>query len=182
MNTVERPKRDHAPEERWQHGADRAETNGTQHVASTIAALRRSNKIGDAEVVAAGRFYADFAFASGARDPEKGGSGGGADGYSAAQIDAITHWNAAVYAIGAFNAVKVEQVVIFEISIRSLAGGKGGRDHGKETAKVCNALKTLSDHYAKLDGSRPGRASPIRAASVDRDATISLAFGGTDVR
>lgn len=162
--------RDHAPFQRWQHGSAWTATDGTQHVASTVAALRKSGKIGDPEVAAAARFYSDYAFASGAHDPEKSGSGGSVDGYNISQIDAITRTNAVKVALGSQH-VWVRLTVIYEVSIRTLADGKDGRAHGKATQQVCEALKALADHYAETDGSRQGQASRIRAVSVDRGAT-----------
>lgn len=162
--------RDHAPFQRWQHGSAWTATDGTQHVASTVAALRKSGKIGDPEVAAAARFYADYAFASGAHDPEKSGSGGSVDGYNISQIDAITRTNAVKVALKSEPWLLVFRIVVNEQSLRHLAGGNGFR-RDRILGKVLAALKALSDHYANTDGSRAGKASPIRALGVARGAT-----------
>lgn len=163
--------RDHAPFQRWQHGSAWTATDGTQHVASTVAALRKSGKIGDPEVAAAARFYSDYAFASGAHDPEKSGSGGSVDGYNISQIDAITHFNAAVRAVGPVAADDLSAVVIAERSTMYLAGGRDGRARVKVALRVSASLKSLSDHYAARDGARAGKSSSIRAVYVAQGAT-----------
>ena len=148
--------RDAAPAERWQHGTDAALTpSGAQRSVRPVDTLRRYNRIGDAEVAAATRFYDDWAFSVGARDPEKSGSGGGVDGYNISQIDAITRLNAARAAFGPGDALLLHAVVIDERSMDTLAGGSASvRD--RVTKAVAALLKKLSDHYAEVD-SRPKR-------------------------
>ena len=162
---------DSAPPERWQHGAAYGATYGVQHVASPVMALRKSGKIGDAAVLAADRYYRDYAFAAGARDPEATGSGGGVDGYSIAQIMAIGAYRDAAQAVGIISNGILMAVVVMEISLATMAGGRSGAARARVTGDVVKALTALADHYAEKDGSRPGRSTPIRAASVDRDAT-----------
>ena len=149
--------RDTAPAERWQHGSDAALTpQGAQRVVHPVDTLRRHNRIGDAEVAAAWRFLDDWALSVGARDPEKSGSGGGVDGFSMAQINAITHLNAARAVFGPGDGLLLHAVVIDRRSMHHLAGGKDGRIQQRITVKVAALLKRLSDHYAEAD-SRPKR-------------------------
>lgn len=170
------PPRDaqHAPAERWRHGSD-AETSdtGAQQVARPVARLRKLGKIGDAEVVAADRFYRDAAFAMGARDGQKTGTGGGQAGFSAAQIDAITRYRQAANALSLDQFWLLLRVVVEEVSIYALAGA-AGRPHGRVQAAAAAALKALSAHYAAIDGAKPGSGARMRASTVSLPDTAGM--------
>ena len=162
-----RTPRDAAPAERWQHGTDAEVVEGRQQIARPVLALRKSGRIGDAEVEAAGRFYRDYALGMhGARDSTASGSGGGAQGFSAAMIDALTGYRAACQALGNYHTDLLRVVVVEECSISSTAG-RSARERERAAQRVAEALKALADHYANADGARPGKASPIRAIFVD---------------
>ena len=139
---------------------------GVQRVARPVDALLRSGRVSDAEVASADRFYNDYAFATGARDPEKSGGGGGVDGYNISQLDAITNTSAVRRAMGPGNMLLLVAFVIDERSISSLAGGSASvRERLTKTVTVI--LKRLTEHYAQRDGAAPGTGSKIRAVIVD---------------
>ena len=162
-----RTPRDAAPAERWQHGTVAEVIEGRQQIARPVLALRKSGRIGDAEVEAAGRFYRDYALGMfGARDAMASGSGGGAQGFSAAMIDALTGYRAACQALGNYHTDLLRVVVVEECSLTAFAG-RSARHRERAAQSVAEALKALADHYAKVDGARPGKHSPIRAIFVD---------------
>ena len=166
------PPRAHAPQERWQHGTEPVLHEGRQQIARPVDMLRAKGSIGDAEVQAANRYYEDYAFGvHGAEIEQRGGSGGGVDGYSIAQIEALGRYLDVGRVLG--NAAKglLHAVIIGECSIRSLAGDNS-RARMRLSSAIVVTLKDLADLYAKMDGARPAKASRIRAASVDQGATI----------
>lgn len=166
-----RPPRAHAPDERWQHGADPVVVDGQQRVQRPVDALRAKGSIGDAEVQAASRYYEDYAFGvHGAEIEQRGGSGGGVDGYSIAQIEALGRYQDVRRALGTYKFGLLNAVVIDELSIRNIAGPKTVA-RAKKAVEVSALLKELAGVYSKLDGAKPGKPSPIRATIVDLWAT-----------
>ena len=137
---------DHAPDERWQRGAEAvlcgnegvshrgnasipggsasvpAGERPVQRLDSGLAQLRRTDKIGDREVAAATRWRGDYELGNfGARDPEKSGSGGGVDGYNISSIDALTRYRSAKAAVGAFGDSLLVAFVSDGLSLNAIA-------------------------------------------------------------
>ena len=172
--------RDTAPAQRWQHGVEAEVIDGRQQVARPVAALRKSGRIGDAEVEAAARFYRDYALGMcGARDAERAGGGGGQAGFAAAVIDAMGAYQDVRRALGRRDFDYAVGLVVEERSLRALAGGRGGRMAMRVAGLAGDALRALADHYAKVDGAPPAKASKIRAIVVSDTDTISLDRGNT---
>lgn len=157
--------RDAAPGERWQHGAEpEVVAAGRQQVARPVLALRRSGKVGDAEVAAAERYYADYALAlCGARDMERIGAGGGVQAFFAATVDAVTRYREAAQAIGPRGDALLRLVVVEEMSCTAL-GARLGTNHHDAGGRVATVLEVLADHYAAVDRKRSAPVTIAMAA------------------
>lgn len=146
-----------APAERWQHGVEAVVTEGRQQIVRPVTLLHRSGRVGDAEVLAASRYYDDYSFGvCGAADEGRGGSGGGVDGYNIAAIEALGAYLDVGRTLGRDVATTLRLHVICEFSVRALVGG-GARAREKQAAKFTAALKALADHYSNTDGARPAK-------------------------
>ena len=161
----------HAPRERWQHGSDYdvVELSGhvvarrVQRASGAVEALRRSNRIGDAEVGAAGRWVADFErsmrssyvdpAAAGIRAP--GGNNAGPEMRWLAGIDAATRCQQVRAAIGAHAEARLIAYCHFGRSLRSCVmaetGGVGGAAMNRAATEFADILKTLVAHYVEAD-------------------------------
>lgn len=132
----------HAPPERWQHGAQfEIGNDGTQRVQHPAYVLLRRGKIGGAEVEAAERYYRDYALGWEHRVT-------GDD--SASPGD---HLYAFIHARNAVGAAQAQALAI-------------GVLNDTPCGNLAYSLMVLADHYAKVDGARPAPAARIRAVSV----------------
>ena len=140
-----------APSRRWAHGTEFEVTpGGRQQIAPPVAALRRSGKLGDAEVTAAERFYRDYALVNGSRDPDRVGGGGGQQGFSAMVLDAQTRYRQAVRTLGPRASSLLHLVVIEEMSCRAISA-RMGSNHEDVGSRVAAALEVLAAHYETVD-------------------------------
>jgi hypothetical protein len=140
---------------------------GRQQVGRPVVALRAKGSISDGEVVAATRYYDDYAFGvHGADIATRAGSGGGVDGYSIAQIEALGRYLDVMRGLGPLTAAILDTFVIHEKTIRAMAGPSGARQKQLSTI-VVTALKDLADHYDRVDNARPAKS---HGRFVDRRA------------
>lgn len=145
--------------------------DGAWRIPSAVAALRRSGKIGDAEVQAADRFAADYAFGIvGARisDPNhtRGthAPGGVETAAMVARLDAATRYREAREALGR-GAWLLHAICTDELTIRQCSVILMVREHAA-SERAATLFGVLADHYARKDGAKKGAAAPIRAAVV----------------
>ncbi|MCB8881675.1 hypothetical protein ACELLULO517_15615 [Acidisoma cellulosilytica] len=167
QQTSSEDKIDKAPRERWQHGTQGIEieigkpgdavlARRVQRIDTPVLSLHRSRKIGDAEVVAAARWLADYESGRRSRYVHPatagigGGSAAGADGVLLWGLDASTKLRAANQAIGRDGEALLIQAVHLGMSIDSIR-----KDWQCRWGDVCHALKTtllaLSTHYQNVD-------------------------------
>lgn len=177
-----------APAERWQRGAEGqeeplpGEVRPTQRADSGLQQLRRTDKIGDRELVAATRWRGDYELgACGARDPAKSGSGGGVDGYNISAIDALTRYWSAKAAVGGFGDSLLVAFVSDGLSLNAIARSleaeraaaeKAGRPTGGTwsrqdlTGALVVVLTRLGEHYAEIDALKAKDLPPWERSRV----------------
>ena len=161
----------HAPRERWSHGQDYdvIEISGpvaarrVQRATGAIESLRRSNRIGDAEVSAAGRWVGDFerSMRSSYVDPSTagirapGGSNTGPELRWLAGLDAATRCAQVRQALGAHAEARLVCHVHYGRSLRARVqaetGGVGGSAMNRAATEFADILKTLVAHYVDAD-------------------------------
>ncbi len=161
----------HAPRERWQHGGDfevialdgPVAARRVQRASGAVEALRRSGRIGDAEVGAANRWVADFErnmrssyvdpSTAGIRAP--GGTNVGPEMRWLAGLDAATRCAQACQALGTHAEVRLVCQVHFGRSLRSRVmaetGGVGGTAMAKAATELADILRALTAHYQAAD-------------------------------
>lgn len=131
-----------------------------------VMALRQSGKIGPAEVIAAERWYRDYAFGlCGARESGASGSGGGSDGFSAARVDAITRYNRAKAALGTAGDALLRAFVADGVSLTRTAELANMNPHNL-SGMVALVLIQLAEHYNREDGS--GFKPPLWAIALSQ--------------
>lgn len=182
---------DHAPDERWQRGAEGreeplpGEVRPTQRADSGLAQLRRTDKIGDREVAAATRWRGDYELgACGARDPAKSGSGGGVDGYIINAIDALTRYRSAKASVGAFGDSLLVAFVSDGLSLNAIARSleaerSAAEEAGRHTGGVWSrqdltgalvvVLTRLGEHYAEIGAMKHKDLPPWERSRVQDD-------------
>lgn len=135
-----------------------------QRVQSGVLALRQSGKIGDAEVAAAERWYADYALAEhGAASPALAGSGGGAGCFLDAQLQAIGNYRAVRTGLGEHLDLRLRVYVGEGLSLRKMSA-ELGIDQKTVCGMLVADLQTLANFYAIWDGAR--RAGAVVRESV----------------
>ena len=158
-----------APRERWSHGGDydvieldgAVEARRVQRVSGAVDALRRSGRVGDAEVGAAARWVGDFerSLRSSYCDPATagirgGGSNSGPELRWAGGIDAATRLQQVRVALGADGVALLVAHVHLELSLRAAAevtGATGGAARGRAADVLAGVLRELAAHYVECD-------------------------------
>lgn len=164
------PNRALAPPERWNHGEDSAVVGGRQQILGPVELLRRMGRVGDAEVTAGARYYADYAFGvHGVRDDGAGGRGGGVDGYNIAAIEALGAFLDVGRRLGHRTSDVLYAHVILECSLRAIHSGSRAREAAAK--QLAKALKALVEHYATVDGTPTGAQARIRVIHVAGEAS-----------
>lgn len=133
-----------------------------------VTALRRSGKIGDAEVLAAERWLRDYSLGvHGYFDSEPGRASGGGDAHTAgfARAKAADAYRSAAQAVGRYLNDVLLSLVAGELGTRAL-----GRIWDVNDQVACGiavaALKRLSDHYtADSEVITGGASGEIRSAA-----------------
>ena len=139
-----------APAERWNHGAEEAAVDSVQRVCDGVAKLAKTGKIGAGEVLAAERWYRDYALSvMGVFDAPPGSSSGGGDAHTAgfARAKATQAFREALAAVWTHGAYLLRMVVACNWSMAAIA--KKSAVHNSEvTGMVIATLRRLAEHYA----------------------------------
>jgi hypothetical protein len=153
-----------APPERWTHGQDQAEMvmrRMATRVCSGVDLLRRAGEIGDAEEIAAERFYVDYVCGVlGVRETESIGDSGSADFHTAqlAQCAAVTRHRAIADVIGIGMTMWLVGFIVDDLSFTALAARfMPGRSDGRRDirARMTTLLMLLPGLYATIDRKSP---------------------------
>lgn len=133
-----------------------------------VTALRRSGKIGDAEVLAAERWLRDYTLGvHGYFDSEPGRASGGGDAHTAgfARAKAADAYRSAAQAVGRFGDSVLRELIAADHSIRGMAAYLN-LSVDVTCGIVMATMLRLSDHYATDSEVIIGEASgEIRSAS-----------------
>jgi hypothetical protein len=159
---------DCAEPERWQHGSVKpmlAPGVRTQRIANGVETLREAGQIGDPEVVAADRWYANYALGVlGGRDPERTGGGGSSDCHTGmlARARAVEMHNAVQASIGATFTQWLDKLLVQRWSFTAMAEhftpGMSRQSASTTMAARCAMLlMVLSEVYAAIDKRRLSR-------------------------
>jgi hypothetical protein len=152
-----------APPERWNHGQDESKLvmrRMATRVCSGVDLLRRSREIGDAEEIAAERFYVDYVSGIlGVRETESIGDSGSADFHTAqlAQCAAVTRHRAVAELIGAGMTMWMVAFIVDDLSFTAMADRfMPGRADGRRDmrARLLTLLMLLPGLYAGIDRKR----------------------------
>jgi len=152
-----------APAERWQHGQDATthdDLRTAERVSSGVTRLRAAGDIGDAEVIAAHRWWQDYAEGvEGARDPERSGSGGASDQHVTMLVraQAIGRHRAVTEILGDGMTVRLVAFLVDELSFAALADRfMPGRADGRKrmATQMATLLTMLAGLYASIDRRR----------------------------
>ena len=186
--TVDTPRMEHAPAQRWQRGAefhlvapDGDGPRSTQRIYDSVAQLWDAHRIGDAEVAAAARWTKDFERHQ--RSPHvepatagiRGGGGGGPELVLVGGIDASWRREEAAAAVGAEGTLLMRALAVEGRSfgaLARLAGKSRGTASQAISAEFVKVLFALSAHYAHAD--RPGYRGILDPARRPPERTREL--------
>ena len=158
-----------APAERWNHGAEEAVVDSVQRVCDGVARLAKTGKIGAGEVLAAERWYRDYALAvMGVFDAPPGASSGGGDAHTAgfARAKAAHAFREALAAVGREGGDILRMFVVDGWTMAGV-GVVLGMDRMAAAGAVVVTLRRLAEHYA---ASRPVGRETGRILNADFSA------------
>lgn len=124
-----------------------------------VVALRRSGKIGDAEVLTAERWLRDYTLGvHGYFDSEPGRAAGGGDAHTAgfARAKAADAYRSAAQAVGRFGDSVLRSLVANDLSVSALGHVLNLHNSVAEGVAV-TVLRRLSEHYSASDPVIVGR-------------------------